>query len=70
MSRNRLLVPEAKKALNELRFETAREVGIDLPTEDSGDKTSKENGLIGGIVGGQMTKRMIEEYELGLCKKK
>lgn len=53
------LVPEAKEALNKFKMEAASEVGVNLKQGYNGDLTSKE----AGSVGGQMVKKMIQEYE-------
>lgn len=59
MSYNRIEVPEAKEAMNRLKTEVANELGVNLK---SANLTSKE----AGSVGGQMTKRMIEQAEKNL----
>ena len=59
MTRNRILVPEAKKALDKFKMESAREVGVNLKEGYNGDLTSRE----AGSVGGQMVKKMISAYE-------
>ena len=59
MSRNKNLVPEAKEAMNKFKMEAAQEVGVDLKQGYNGDKTSKENGSVGG----QMVKKMISDME-------
>ncbi|QAA33907.1 MULTISPECIES: alpha/beta-type small acid-soluble spore protein [Clostridium] len=61
-NRNRVLVPEAKEGLSKFKFETARELGVDLKQGYNGDLTSRENGSVGGY----MVKKMIESYENGL----
>lgn len=58
-SGNKQLVPEAKEALNKFKMEAASEVGVNLKQGYNGDLTSKE----AGSVGGQMVKKMIQEYE-------
>ncbi|MBU3174604.1 alpha/beta-type small acid-soluble spore protein [Clostridium estertheticum] len=62
MSRNRVLVPEAKAGLNKFKMEAAREVGVNLTEGYNGDLTSRENGSVGG----QMVKKMVESYEKNL----
>lgn len=64
MSRNnnRVLVPQARQGLDKFKMEAAREVGVNLTEGDNGDKTSRENGSVGG----QMVKRMVESYESGI----
>ncbi|MDF2505944.1 MULTISPECIES: alpha/beta-type small acid-soluble spore protein [Clostridium] len=58
-SRNRVLVPEAKEALNKFKMEAANEVGTPLTNGYNGDLTSRQNGSVGG----QMVKKMVEDYE-------
>ena len=57
--RSRVLVPEAREALNRFKMEAANEVGVTLNQGYNGDKTSRENGSVGG----QMVKKMISAYE-------
>ena len=52
-------VPQAKEALNRFKMEAAAEVGVNLKNGYNGDLTSKQ----AGSVGGQMVKKMIEQYE-------
>ena len=59
MSKNSVVVPEARKALDKFKMEAAHEVGVDLKEGYNGHLTSKE----AGSVGGQMVKKMIEQYE-------
>ena len=59
MSKNKTLVPEAKDAMNRFKMEAASEVGVNLKEGYNGNLTSKE----AGSVGGQMVKKMIEQYE-------
>ncbi|MDD7794165.1 alpha/beta-type small acid-soluble spore protein [Clostridium sp. 'White wine YQ'] len=60
---NKILVPEAKEGLHKVKVETSKEVGVDLNKEYNGDITTKEAGKIGGPLGGQMVKKMIEDFE-------
>ena len=48
MARNKLVVPEAKDALNRFKMESASEVGVSLKNGYNGDLTSKQAGSIGG----------------------
>jgi small acid-soluble spore protein D (minor alpha/beta-type SASP) len=59
MSRSKINVPEAKQAMDNFKMEAAREVGVDLKQGYNGDLTSRQ----AGSVGGQMVKKMIEDYE-------
>jgi len=56
---NRVLVPEAKAALDKFKMESASEVGVNLKAGYNGDLTSRQAGSIGG----QMVKKMIQKYE-------
>ncbi len=58
-SRNRIVVPEARAALNKFKMEAANEVGVNLQQGYNGHLTSRE----AGSVGGQMVKKMIQSYE-------
>jgi len=62
MSKNSIVVPEAKDALERFKMEAAAEVGVNLKQGYNGDLTSRQ----AGSVGGQMVKKMIESYEKGL----
>ena len=56
---NKLVVPQAKEAMERFKMEAANEVGVTLKQGYNGDLTSKQ----AGSVGGQMVKKMIESYE-------
>ncbi len=56
---NRAQVPQAREALNNMKYEIARELGINLKQGDNGDLTSRENGYVGGY----MVKRLIQKAE-------
>ena len=58
-SRNQLVIPEARAALDKFKMEAASEVGVNLKEGYNGDLTSRE----AGSVGGQMVKKMIKSYE-------
>ena len=62
MNKNKIVVPEAKEAMEKFKMEAASEVGVNLKQGYNGDLTSKQ----AGSVGGQMGKKMIEAYENGL----
>ena len=59
MSSSKLVVPQAREALDRFKMEAAAEVGVNLKNGYNGDLTSKQAGSIGG----QMVKKMIESYE-------
>jgi small acid-soluble spore protein D (minor alpha/beta-type SASP) len=65
MSKNNIVVPEAKEALERFKMEAANEVGVNLKQGYNGDLTSRQ----AGSVGGQMVKKMIQSYENGLAGK-
>jgi len=52
-------VPEARAALDNMKYEIARELGINLKQGDNGDLTARENGYVGGY----MVKKMIKQAE-------
>ena len=52
MSRNKLVVPGSKAAVDNLKYEIAQELGITL----GADTTSRLNGTVGGY----MTKKLVE----------
>lgn len=51
--------PQAREALNNMKYEIARELGINLKQGYNGDLTSRENGYVGGY----MVKRLIQQAE-------
>ena len=59
MSKNKIVVPQAREALDRFKMEAANEVGVNLKNGYNGDLTSRQAGSIGG----QMVKKMIESYE-------
>ena len=61
-SSNKIMVPNAREAMNKFKMEAASEVGVNLKQGYNGDLSSRE----AGSVGGQMVKKMIEAYENGL----
>lgn len=65
LARGRLLVPEAETALDRLKMETAKELGLTDEIEEKGwgNMTTREVGKIGG----NMVKKMIAiaEKEMG-----
>ena len=56
---NRINVPQAKEALSNMKYEIARELGVNLKQGYNGDLTSREAGYVGGY----MVKRLIESAE-------
>ena len=62
---NRIVVPEAKAAMEQFKMQAASEVGVNLKNGYNGELTSRQAGSIGG----QMVKKMIEKYENDLSAK-
>ena len=58
-SRNSYVNPNAKAALQKMKYEVASEVGVNLKEGYNGDLTSRQAGSIGG----QMVKKLIEKAE-------
>ena len=58
-STSKINIPEARAAMDKFKMEAANEVGVDLKQGYNGHLTSRE----AGSVGGQMAKKMIEDYE-------
>lgn len=59
-SRNTLVVPQARMALEQLKFEIAQELGIQLPQDGYyGNMTTRDVGTIGGNI----TKRLVQLAE-------
>ena len=52
-------VPQSKEYLNNMKYEIANELGVNLKQGYNGDLSARQNGSIGG----QMVKRMIEEAQ-------
>ena len=58
-SSQQTVVPEARQALDNMMYEIARELGVNLKQGYNGDLSSRENGTVGGYMG----KRLIEQAE-------
>ena len=58
MARNKLLVPGADNALDQMKEEIANEFGVQL----GADTTARANGSVGG----EMTKRLVAYAEQAL----
>ncbi|GAB6086812.1 small, acid-soluble spore protein, alpha/beta type [Alkaliphilus crotonatoxidans] len=64
-ARNRIVVPEARQALNQLKMEIANELGLsNYESIDKGSLTSRQNGYVGGF----MTKRLVEYAEQNMSR--
>ena len=62
---NRINIPEAKGALDNMKMEIARVLGVNLKQGYNGDLTSREAGYVGGY----MVKRLIEQAEQQMAGK-
>ncbi len=64
-SQNNTVVPEARQALDNMKYEIAGELGINLKQGYNGDLPSRQAGSIGGY----MVKRLIEQAERQMAGK-
>ncbi|PRR82339.1 alpha/beta-type small acid-soluble spore protein [Clostridium vincentii] len=55
------LVPEAKNGITKFKSEVASEMGVPF-TDYNGNLSSKQCGSVGG----EMVKRMVQQYETGI----
>jgi len=62
---NKSVVPDARQALNNMKYEVANQVGVNLQQGYNGYMTTREAGHIGG----QMVKKMIEAQEKSMSGK-
>ncbi|WP_339061888.1 alpha/beta-type small acid-soluble spore protein [Tepidibacillus marianensis] len=63
-SSNWLVVPQASQALNQMKFEIAQELGIQIPADGyMGYIASRDNGAIGGNI----TRRLVQMAEQQLA---
>lgn len=78
---NKILVPESRNALDQLKakvahthhpdqakFEAAREVGVPLKSGYNGQLTSEQAGKVGGRLGGSMVREMVKMAQEKLTK--
>ena len=62
---NRKVIPASSRAMEDFKWETAGELGIQVPQGGyMGDLPSRVNGAIGG----NMVKKMIAAYEQSLAQ--
>ena len=54
-SRNKLVVPGAKNAIDQMKYEIASEQGVQL----GADATARQNGSVGG----EITKRLVKQAQ-------
>lgn len=57
-SRNKLVVPGAQNAIDQMKYEIANEFGVNLGP----DATSRQNGSVGG----EITKRLVKMAQSNL----
>lgn len=61
---NRILNPNARHALNQMKLEIASELGLsNYDSIDKGQLPSRENGYVGGY----MTRRLVEQAQNSLA---
>lgn len=61
--RHRLLVPQARAALDSMKDRVVDEKHVQLPDGDGGDLTTRQAGARGGEIGGSMVRKLIEVAE-------
>ncbi|BEH90548.1 MAG: alpha/beta-type small acid-soluble spore protein [Turicibacter sp.] len=54
-SKNKLVVPGAKNAIDQMKYEIASEQGVQL----GADATARQNGSVGG----EITKRLVKQAQ-------
>ncbi|MGO1368987.1 MAG: small, acid-soluble spore protein, alpha/beta type [Senegalia sp. (in: firmicutes)] len=63
---NKLVVPEARQALNQMKAEIASELGMsNYESMDKGNLTARDNGYVGGY----MTKKLVEQAQRNMSGK-
>ncbi|MEW6522631.1 MAG: alpha/beta-type small acid-soluble spore protein [Bacillota bacterium] len=60
---NQVLIPEARMALDQFKYEVAADLGINPPGDYWGNLTSRDCGAVGG----HMVRRMIQLAEQSLA---
>ncbi|MEW6545805.1 MAG: alpha/beta-type small acid-soluble spore protein [Bacillota bacterium] len=65
--RRRIVLPEARRGLDRLKYEVAQDLGLadDVERRGWGDMTTREVGHIGG----QMVRRMVRYAEANLARR-
>lgn len=67
--RNKILVPEAREGLDQLKHKIIQDANHSYQTEhadDLGNRTSRENGKTGGSIGGNMVRELVRMAEENL----
>ncbi|CAH1209599.1 alpha/beta-type small acid-soluble spore protein [Paenibacillus allorhizoplanae] len=63
-SSNQLVVPQANQALDQLKYEVAQELGIQIPQDGYyGNMATRDTGSIGGAI----TRRLVQIAEQTLA---
>jgi len=62
-SNNKVVVPEAKEAMNRFKMEVAQEVGVNLKQGYNGDITAREAGSVGGMMVNLMTPQQQWKFQ-------
>ena len=63
---------KSNSRLDSLKTKFAKETGVDISqynTLDKANLTSRQNGYVGGYIGGTMTKKLVEMSEQQLAEK-
>ena len=60
---NKIMVPNAREAMNKFKMEAANEVGVNLKQGYNGDLTSRQAGSVGGQMVNIMTPIRTASYE-------
>jgi small acid-soluble spore protein D (minor alpha/beta-type SASP) len=80
--RNKILVPEARAGLDQLKaklnnqtnpenvkYEVAKETGVQLKPGYNGDLSTREVGKVGGKIGGNMVRELVKMAQQSLKEK-
>jgi len=63
--RNQILVPQARAAMDQFKYEVAAEIGLNVkPGDYWGDIPARLNGAVGG----HMVRKMIQAYQEQLAQ--
>ncbi len=81
--RNKILIPEARAGLDQLKarlnnetnpdnvkYEVAKETGVPLKHGYNGDLTTRQAGKVGGKIGGSMVREMVKMAQQTMMKDK
>ena len=63
MAKSKIVVPEARQALDRFKMEAANEVGVNLKEGYNGDLTSKQAGSVGGQMVNLMTPQQQWKFQ-------